>query len=128
MVDEITAFDTDSLLESSIGNLQGIILAIVAYYKEKGIDTKEFTFFVGEKFAPGWEVAKEWSIDEVARRLALNYASMGAVDVKITGEFDAREIHFKDWPNQSYLDGFKIKRSEVNDIFFLFTDVNRGYT
>ncbi|MHA1910778.1 MAG: hypothetical protein ACTSYA_03690 [Candidatus Kariarchaeaceae archaeon] len=119
MVNETPSFDAESLMESSIGNMQGTLVALVAYSKEKGFDTKAFAYFVGKKFAPGWISAKEWSIDEVARRIAINYASMGASEIRVTGEDDVREIHLKDWPNQILLDAFGVKRSDSTDIFYV---------
>ena len=119
MVDEILSFDRDDLLKQSIGNIQGTIVLMVSYFKKEGLDAKEFSNFAGNLYAQGWETAKEWSIDEVARQVALNYASMGASDIKIVGGEDEKELHFKDWPPQALLDMIKLERSDIDIIFYV---------
>jgi len=117
MVDEKLSFDKELLLSQAIGNAQGTVLALVAYSKEEDFDIKKFSYFTGSKFAPGWEVAKNWTLEEVAKQLAINYASLGADDITLSSGEDEIELTIKDWPSQEYLDAFEIERSDVYVMF-----------
>lgn len=114
--------ETEELLDHAEENLAGVILATVAFCKERGIPLSDWVSFVGNKFAPTWDEVKGKGAREVARLVALNSIASGGVVHSVTGDAARAEISAT-WPDAEDLEHFGLTRSDLDPVMQVYTPI-----
>ena len=115
-------FSTDELLTQAQGNVTGFSLALVRYAREHGESPESVARWLGSLFAPGWEQLRGQGAQPVARTVALNLVSGGAilqgltgdvvVEVTLSGLFDAETLEF-----------FELTQGEADHLLDVFVPI-----
>jgi hypothetical protein len=114
--------ETEELLDHAEENLAGVILATVAFFKDRGIPVSEWVSFVGSRFAPTWEEVKGKGARDVARLVALNSTASGGHVHSVEGNEARAELSIT-WPDAEDLAHFGLTRADVDPVMAVYTPI-----
>ena len=96
-------FTAEELATQSKLNAYSFMVVSYAYVKKNGLSLEDFTKFIGDTFAPGWNGLKDKPVKDVARMLALNFVSIGGSLQTFSGDETKAEFTVGDLPNKEWM-------------------------
>ena len=116
MTSEYIEFTAEEITEQMKNNLGFMYMAPITYFVKNKLALDEYVKYIGEIAAKGWEQAKGWSIKDVARQFALNYATLGATKVAINvGETEAT-VKLDEWLSEDDLQYYGISQNDCDRV------------
>ena len=104
---------TETLLEQSQQNAQGLILATIAVLDDLGLLPEAWADGIGERFSEAWGVEEAWEPGEFLDAMLTNYRALGALvdDVSITDEAAAATV--TGFPDEELCDVFNVRPADA---------------
>ena len=116
MKSEYIEFTAEEITEQMKNNLGFMYMAPITYFVKNNLAMDEYVKYIGELAAKGWEIAKGWPLKDVARQLALNYATLGATKVAINvGETEAT-VKLDEWLSEDDLQYYGISQNDCDRV------------
>lgn len=104
---------TETLLEQSQQNAQGLILATIAVLDDLGLLPEAWADGIGERFSDAWGLEEAWEPGEFLDAMLTNYRALGASveDVSITDE--AASATITGFPDEELCDVFNVRPEDA---------------
>ena len=104
---------TESLLEQSQQNAQGLILATIAVLFDLGLLPEAWADGIGERFSAAWGLEETWEPGEFLDAMLTNYRALGAAveDVSVTEE--AATATITGFPDDELCDVFNVRPEDA---------------
>jgi len=104
---------TETLLEQSQQNAQGVILATIAVLDDLGLLPEAWADGLGERFSDAWGMEEVWEPGDFLDAMLTNYRSLGASvdDVSITDE--AASATISGFPDDELCDVFNVRPEDA---------------
>ncbi|NHK29773.1 MAG: hypothetical protein FK730_00375 [Asgard group archaeon] len=112
MTEKILSFDPEELNEHRKGNFFVLMTLPLHYFKKKKIPIAEYAISAGELLAKSWEVILGAPLSQVAFPIAMNYAALGATDIKYKEEKRKFIIIINNWPPADWLEFMEITKED----------------
>ena len=116
-------FTQEQVLEQAQGNATAFVLTAFAYLKERGLDPDEYVAFFARQVAPGWEDMRGRPVADVARVAALNYVSVGATVLSLSGDDTHSEVLLAGWPDEEFLSELQLTQSDGDRLLNAFDPI-----
>jgi hypothetical protein len=104
---------TETLLEQSQQNAQGLILATIAVLDDLGLLPEAWADGIGERFSEAWGMEDAWEPGEFLDAMLTNYRALGALvdDVSITD--DAATATITGFPDEELCEVFHVQPEDA---------------
>lgn len=102
------------LLEQAQGNAQALILGTMRFLEERGLETAEWTAFLGALFAKGWGPARPWDAGEFLDAALTNLRSLGATVESVELGVDRAEATVAGFPYADLADALGVSSTEAS--------------
>jgi hypothetical protein len=116
-------FTSEELLSQAQGNATAMALTAIAFAKERDASADEFAFYVGRRFAPGWEEMRGQGVEDVARMVALNMVSVGGSLRSLSGDDTHAELLVAGWPDDESLGELGLTQSDGEALWNLWNPI-----
>ncbi len=120
MTSEEIKFTPEEINDQMKNNLPFFFMAPIVYFvnnKSSIEEYEKYLKFAGEMAANGWEEAKGWPSKDVARQIALNYATLGATKISISVEETEVIVTLDDYPPEDSLKAYGISQTDFDRSF-----------
>ncbi len=124
MTDEFEfGFTPEEISQQARGNVGSFYLAAILYVKANDLPLEDFWKFMGEKFAPSWELIN--SPYEMMRSMALNMVSCGSRLESISTTESSSSAVVSGWPIPEIIHYFDVTPEEADSLFDIFIPIAR---
>ena len=110
-----TAFAPEQIRKQAQANLGLLLLAVVAYLKERGLPVREYCSYVGRRITPLWRDVT--TATDLAKWAALNVVSAGGNLRSLSGDESRAEALTTGWPSEKALSLFGITQEDADPIW-----------
>jgi hypothetical protein len=104
---------TESLLEQSQQNAQGMILATIAVLDDLGLLPEAWADAVAERFSASWGIEEPWEPAEFLDAMLTNYRSMGATAHSVDSTDDHATATISGFPDDELAELFGVAREDA---------------
>jgi hypothetical protein len=112
MSEKIMNFSPEELNEHRKGNFFVLMTLPLHYFKKKKIPIEEYAISAGELLAKSWEALLGAPLSQVAFPIAMNYAALGATDIKYKEEERKFTVFINNWPQADWLEFMEITKED----------------
>jgi hypothetical protein len=118
--DEKPTYTDEQIIQFAQGNLNGINVLLVKYFKERDLSLEDLAAYMGREFAKGWQPGL--TARQLADGMAVNFASFGTEVQSASGDEVSAEAVIRGWPPEESLQSFGVTREE-HDAFWTVAQV-----
>lgn len=116
-------FTSHELYEQAEANLTAFILTTIAYLKEHNQSPQEWITFIGTRFAPAWQQAKDQGAKAAIELLVLNLLATGGTLRLLQGDDTQAEATIVDWPPDGILEFFRLTQDDADNLYDIFKPI-----
>jgi hypothetical protein len=108
-------FTLEQVLAASQDNINSLSFVTIAFLKEHNLSPIELWHFIGKRFAKQWNLGMD--AKQVAEGAAINWVSLGAKLVEISGDPTRSIVVLSDWPPVKVLEKYNVPPGDAENMF-----------